>query len=45
MKVLEFQNIHRAFRRGTDVLKGISFSIDAGEVVGLVGRNGLARLP
>jgi ABC-2 type transport system ATP-binding protein len=43
MKVLEFQNIHRAFRRGTDVLKRISFSIEAGEVVGLVGRNGAGK--
>jgi len=43
MKVLEFQNIHRAFRRGVDVLKGISFSIEAGEVVGLVGRNGAGK--
>ncbi len=43
MKVLEFQNIHRAFRRGVDVLKGISFSIEPGEVVGLVGRNGAGK--
>jgi len=43
MKILEFQNIHRAFRRGINVLKGISFSIEAGEVVGLVGRNGAGK--
>ncbi len=43
MKVLEFQKIHRAFRRGVDILKGISFSIEPGEVVGLVGRNGAGK--
>jgi len=43
MKALEFENIHRAYRRGADVLKGITFSVDAGEVVGLVGKNGAGK--
>lgn len=43
MKVLEFENIHRSFRRGQDVLKGVTFSVEAGEVVGLIGRNGAGK--
>lgn len=43
MRVVEFNNIHRAFKRGTDVLKGISFSIESGEVVGLLGKNGAGK--
>jgi ABC-2 type transport system ATP-binding protein len=43
MRVLEFSNIHRAYRRGTDVLAGASFCVNAGEVVGLLGRNGAGK--
>lgn len=43
MKALEFENIHRAYERGTDVLKGVTFSVDAGEVVGLLGKNGAGK--
>jgi ABC-2 type transport system ATP-binding protein len=43
MNVVEFTNIHRAYRRGVDVLDGISFSIEAGQVVGLVGKNGAGK--
>ena len=43
MKVVEFDNIHRAFKRGDDVLKGISFSIESGEIVGLLGKNGAGK--
>ena len=28
MSVVEFQNIHRAYRRGKDVLNGVSFSVE-----------------
>lgn len=41
--VVDFQNIHRAYVRGTDVVDGLSLSIDAGQVVGLVGRNGAGK--
>jgi ABC-2 type transport system ATP-binding protein len=43
MKVLEFVNIHRAYERDVDVLKGVSFSVGPGEVVGLLGRNGAGK--
>jgi len=43
MKVLEFNNIHRAYQRGREVLQGISFSIETGEVVGLLGKNGAGK--
>jgi ABC-2 type transport system ATP-binding protein len=43
MNVVEFRNIHRAYKRGVDVLDGVSFSIAPGEVVGLLGRNGAGK--
>ncbi len=41
--VLEFQDIVRAYGLGVPVLNGVSFSINAGEVVGLLGRNGAGK--
>jgi ABC-2 type transport system ATP-binding protein len=41
--IAEFSNIHRAYKRGTDILKGVTFSIEPGEVVGLLGRNGAGK--
>ena len=43
MSLIEFQNIHRAYRRGKDVLDGVSFSVEKGEVVGLLGKNGAGK--
>jgi ABC-2 type transport system ATP-binding protein len=43
MKIVEFQDIHRAYKRGVNVLDGVSFSIERGEVVGLLGRNGAGK--
>jgi ABC-2 type transport system ATP-binding protein len=41
--VLEFHNVIRAFQKGTPVLNGISFAVQPGEVVGLLGRNGAGK--
>jgi len=43
MNVVDFDNIYRAYQRGADVLNGVTFSIEAGRVVGLVGRNGAGK--
>lgn len=43
MSVVEFHNIHRAYRRGVDVLDGVSFAVEPGEVVGLLGKNGAGK--
>ena len=43
MKVVDFDNIHRAYQAGRDVLDGVSFAISPGEVVGLLGKNGAGK--
>jgi len=43
MSVLEFENIRRAYKRGEQVLDDVSFAVERGEVVGLLGRNGAGK--
>ncbi len=43
MNALEFEGIRRSYRKGVDVLDGITFSVPAGQVVGLLGRNGAGK--
>jgi ABC-2 type transport system ATP-binding protein len=43
MSILEFQQIHRAYEKGVDVLDGVSFTVEPGQVVGLVGPNGAGK--
>ncbi len=41
--ILEFDNISRSYKPGVPVLNGVSFAMNEGEVVGLVGRNGAGK--
>ncbi len=41
--VLEFSNVTRSYKRGVPVLDGISFAMQPGEVLGLIGRNGTGK--
>jgi ABC-2 type transport system ATP-binding protein len=43
MKVLEFENVHGSYLAGEEVLSGVSFSIQEGQVVGLLGKNGAGK--
>jgi len=43
MKAIEFDSIHRAYKRNVDILRGVTFSVEAGEVVGLLGKNGAGK--
>ena len=41
--VLEFREIARSYKRGVPVLNGVTFTMQQGEVVGLLGRNGAGK--
>jgi len=43
MTIVDFQNVHRAYTQGDDVLTGVSFAIESGQVVGLLGKNGAGK--
>jgi len=43
MKIVDFENVHRAYSEAVDVLDGVTFSIEAGQVVGLLGKNGAGK--
>ena len=43
MNIVDFNNVHRAYTQDTDVLAGVSFSIEPGQVVGLLGKNGAGK--
>ena len=40
---ISVQNVKIAFEQGTDILKGVTFDITAGEHVGILGRNGAGK--
>ncbi len=43
MNALEFEGIRRAYKKGVNVLDGVSFGIEPGQVVGLLGKNGAGK--
>jgi ABC-2 type transport system ATP-binding protein len=43
MSVLALSDIHRSFEPGIAVLDGVDLAVEAGEVVGLLGRNGAGK--
>jgi ATP-binding cassette subfamily B protein len=40
---LEFKNVRFSYERGKEIIKGISFKIEAGQTIGLVGRSGAGK--
>ena len=40
---LSVQNLKKAFEKDKNILDGLSFTVDSGEVVGIVGRNGAGK--
>ena len=43
MSVIDLKDIHRSYGNGHEVLSGVSFTVDEGEVVGLLGVNGAGK--
>ena len=43
MSALEFEGIRRAYTKGVNVLDGVSFAVEPGQVVGLLGKNGAGK--
>jgi ABC-2 type transport system ATP-binding protein len=43
MTIVDFQDVYRAYTRDSDVLAGVTFSIESGQVVGLLGKNGAGK--
>jgi ABC-2 type transport system ATP-binding protein len=41
--VLEFLNVSRSYKKGVQVLQGVSFSVQQGEIAGLLGRNAAGK--
>lgn len=40
---IEFRNIHFSYERGKEVIKGVSFKVAPGEIIGLVGKSGAGK--
>ena len=40
---IEFQNVHFSYEQGKEVIRGVSFKIAPGEIIGLIGRSGAGK--
>lgn len=40
---IEFKNVHFSYEQGKEIIKGISFTIKPGEVIGLIGKSGSGK--
>jgi len=40
---IEFKDVHFSYERGREVIKGVTFRIAAGEMIGLVGKSGAGK--
>jgi ABC-2 type transport system ATP-binding protein len=43
MSIMKFENVSRAYVRGVDVLRDVTFGVEPGEVVGMLGKNGAGK--
>lgn len=43
MTIVDFREVHRAYTKDEDVLAGVTFTIEPGQVVGLLGKNGAGK--
>ncbi len=43
MSIAEFNSVHRAYQPSVHVLNGVTFSVNPGEIVGLLGKNGAGK--
>ena len=43
MTILQIKNLHKSYYAGTDVLRGVSFQVEQGEFVGIIGLSGSGK--
>ena len=41
--MIRFENVHKTYKSGSDALRGVSFKIDDGEFVFIIGKSGSGK--